>query len=485
MINNPAGLYGGGAFRVDSSAAVNYYLKRQAEEQAQTAALDKYFSHLMDKASPTGLRTDKEGAAFQQSIKNAQNYYTLNKKRITGGDIKAQQEYMELTNVPFQIMAASKEALATTKMAAQIGGSNTTARDRWDNNTTGINIETGQPVVDANGGYMGLYAHEQPIYIVNADGSVAANPKFKPFDPMQIQLNPEIYDAKKLQDYTDNSLTDIKPGDLGSDLIPYPKDPRYQVSVRRKGFTTDQLKAQAERIINLANDKNIAATLHKNYNYKTWIPANQAQYDAVNKIWNGLYKRDIANDAELYAALQIAPKTIPTEDYGTPEMTPEAEKNLQLKYQKIFENYKKSTDPTVIANADQVELGFERITPGTYGNVKIEGGVVKNLDGTPYSSPGGQPSVEIPLGALSTEIIDEFPTGTKIKSISGIKAIVENGKIKFAAIKGKVAGKDYGTINRTVLYNKQFSKNAAPIPINTVPSTQPSTPKKGKKGSLD
>jgi len=120
MINNPASLYGGGAFKVDSTAAVNYYLKRQAQDQAKEATLDKYFTHLMDKASPTGMRVDKEGEAFQQSLNNAKNYYIQNKKAILGGDVTAQQKYIELTNQPFQIVAASKEALNTAKTALQI-----------------------------------------------------------------------------------------------------------------------------------------------------------------------------------------------------------------------------------------------------------------------------------------------------------------------------------------------------------------------------
>ena len=191
-----------------------------------------------------------------------------------------------------------------------------------------------------------------------------------------------------------------------------------------------------------------------------------------------IYGTDIKNGIDLYATMQVQPRMVTRKDLGTSKLSDDAARARDLEDKKRYFNYTKSTDPTVIANADQVELGFERIAPGTYGNVKIEGGVVKNLDGTPYTSPGGQPSVDIPLGALSTEIIDEFPTGTKIKSISGIKAIVENGKIKFAAIKGRVSGKDYGTINRTVLYNKQFSKNAAPVPIKTVTSTPKSTPTK-------
>jgi len=476
MINNPASLYGGGAFKVDSTAAVNYYLKRQAQDQAKEATLDKYFTHLMDKASPTGMRVDKEGEAFQQSLNNAKNYYIQNKKAILGGDVTAQQKYIELTNQPFQIVAASKEALNTAKTALQIRKTiQGQGEDRWTDQTTGIDAESGLPKLDDNGNYMGLVAHDQKMYDINPDGSVTQNPKFKLFDINSIQTNPKLLNVKELQDYTDNSLTSFQPEDISSGIMKDPNRKGYEIPIIEKGFKKETLAKIGETVKTISEDPSMKATINKLYPYKTWPLQHQVEFDALNKLHNDLYGTDIKNGIDLYATMQVQPRMVTRKDLGTSKLSDDATRARDLEDKKRYFNYTKNTDPTVMANADQVELGFERITPGTYGNVKIEGGVVKNLDGTPYTSPGGQPSVDIPLGALSTEIIDEFPTGTKVKSIAGIKAIVENGKIKFAAIKGRVSGKDYGTINRTVLYNKEFSKNAVPVPIKTVTST-PKTP---------
>ena len=46
MLVNPSSLYGGNAFKIDMQPAVNYFLKRQAQEQAKEKTLENYFTNL-------------------------------------------------------------------------------------------------------------------------------------------------------------------------------------------------------------------------------------------------------------------------------------------------------------------------------------------------------------------------------------------------------------------------------------------------------
>lgn len=220
MINNPAGLYGGGAFRVDSTAAVNYFLKRQAEEQAKEATLDKYFSTLTDKATPTGVR-NQEQDAFRQSVQNYQDFYIANRKALAKGtDMALQSKARELAKLPFQIQAESKDALATVKTTGQVAATNPDTYATWTDETTGIDKESGKPKVDPNGNYMGIYAHDQPQYIINSDKSVTPNPQFKHFDLSSVKTNPKLLSTKELEDYSENQVSNIKPSDISAGFEP-------------------------------------------------------------------------------------------------------------------------------------------------------------------------------------------------------------------------------------------------------------------------
>ena len=475
----PASFYGGLAFKIDTSAATNFYIKRQAEETAKQNALDKYFSTLTDKASPTGVR-GQDQEAFTQAVQNYQDFYTQNRKALASGkDFALQSKARELAKMPFQIMAESKEELASAKAAGQVFAGVNQDVNSWTDETIGIDKATSKPMVDSNGNFMGLHAQEQPLYNIDpATKSLSYNPNHKKFDLISVQYNPKLLTANELESNIDNQVNTIQPGDISSTLVPVKGKPGYVVPTKTIGYKPEQIKQIGDAIINLYGNKNVHATVHAMYPWQSFANANPVEFKEADDFFKNIYQRPIANEGEYLAAIQMKKRSVPKTELGTEQMTEEAKSQMSFNNSKRLKQIEKSLDPTALANSQNTELAFERIPNQQFGTFKMEGGKILDSNGQPYTSADNNATVDIPVGSLNADVIAQFPTGTKLRRVQGISAVVKNGIIQYGLIKG-TKGESLGQIDRVSLFNKQFSKNTPAVQINNVTSG------KAKKGALD
>lgn len=475
MIHNPSGLYGGGAFQVDTRQAVNYYLKRQAEETAKQNALDKYFSTLTDKASPTGLR-GQDQEAFVQSVQNYQDFYNKNRKALASGkDFALQSKGREIAKIPFQIMAESKDALATTKTAGQVYAGVNQDLNSWTDETTGIEKETGKPKLDANGNYMGIQAHEQPLYNIDpTTKSLSYNPQHKNFDLTSVQYNPKLLTANELESNIDNQVNSIQPGDISSTLVPVQGKSGYVVPTKTVGYKPEQIKQIGDAVISSYGNKNIRATVHSMYPYQTWPMANPEKFKEADDYFQSIYGRPIKDEGDLYAAIQMKKRSVPKTELGTEQMTDQAKSDLQFKASKKLKDYESSIAASGRPNYQTTQTAIDSMR-GQFGAYKMEGGKIYDTNGQLYTSPNDDATVEIPKGSLNTDVQAQFPSGIKSRKIAGISAVVKNGIIQYAIIKG-TNGENFGTIDRLQFFNKEYPKDKVPVALKTVTSTPKTKP---------
>ena len=471
MLVNPSSLYGGNAFKIDMQPAVNYFLKRQAQEQAKEKTLENYFTTLTDKASPTGMRTDLDGAAYEKSIQDFKDFWTVNKDKILKGDVQTTAYAQELGRIPSKIIAESKEAMNTSKMAAQVGATGN-IKENWTDETIGIDSSTGQPLVDPiTGSYIGLNAHNQPIYIIDKNNKLVPNPKYKHFDLSTVAVNPKILSGKEMQDYLDNSTSNIKPSKISLGVKPDPKNKLYEYEEYEIKQTPESLKAIGDRASDLYNAKEVKYTFHKNHPFKEWSDQNAAMFTQANDLYKQIYGKDIENEKELYTGLAMQSKNQVQKEVGNSRLNPIAMKNLDFQYSKKLEQYKKSLNPTLSTQIDQVKTPFEEIPDGTYGKVIIKGGYVYNAaDGKPYTSAGNGFDIKISKDKLPTGVLDKRAQGVNINLIDDMDFNVVNGVIQGAK------NADAGLITRGTLLGDQLKKlgvkNTGTILLNSNTQTQ-------------
>jgi hypothetical protein len=425
---------------------------------------------LTDKASPTGMRTDLDGPAYEKALQDYKDYWTANKNKIVKGDIQTTAEAQRLARIPFTIAAQSKEAMNTAKMASQVGATNPETKDRWTDETVGIDKETGQPIMDEQGNYMGLYAHSQPIYIIDDKGQLVQNPKFKNFDLSQVAVNPKVLSGKEMQDYLDNQIADIKPSKIPLGIKQDSKNPMYEYEEYEIKHTPESLKEIGDRASDLYNAKEVKYTFHKNHPFKEWTDQNAGSFLEANNLYKQIYGKDIENEKELYAAIAMQNKNQVQKEVGTPRLNPIASKELDLRYSKKLEQYKKSISPELNAQIDNVPTAFEEIPDGTYGKVIIKGGYVYGADGKPYTSTGNSFDVKISKDKIPTGVLDKRAQGVNINLIDDMDFNVVNGVIQGAK------NADAGLITRKTLLGDQLKKmgvkNTGTIILNSNKQTQ-------------
>jgi len=344
MIYNPAGLYGGGAFKIDTTAAANYFLKKQAQDQAQEATLNKYFSTLDDKATDKGVR-DQEVSSFYKAKQDYQDFYTKNSKALASGtrpDLT--REAQRLAKVPFQIASESRNALANTKIIGQVRATSQDVAAQYSMETLGVD-QTGKPIIDPDTkSYTGLYANDQPIYIENENGQLIKNPNYKAFDlTTDIVLNPKELTGKEMQDYADNQVSNIKPTEKPVATRPDPNRKFYDIESIETGYDDPQLKAVGDQMKDLFKDKRINYTWKKQHPFKEWTDQNAAQFAQANDVYKRIYGKDIENDDELYAGIQMAIDNGATEIF-TILLSPDTKTIDDQEYINLFSILQKTID---------------------------------------------------------------------------------------------------------------------------------------------
>lgn len=497
MIYNPAGLYGGGAFKVDMQPVINYVLKKQAQEEAARKALEKDFEKSMTYQTPAGMR-GTEADAYSQAIQNVKSYFNNNKNRLLNGDVKATIEYEGLQKIPLQIAAESKQYNEDAKDYERITKTNPDIANLYTDETIGIDKATGQPLIDpTDNGYTGYYAHKQPSYIIDETGQVVKNPKFKRFDISKIAFKPKPIAPDEFSKMVDVVIgQDIQPVETSLGIVKDKKNPNYQREDVVIGYDDSDIKTIGDKMIQFSKDPRAKQYIHDNYPYQTFLDQNVDVFNKANETFKKYYGRDIApgNEDELFAGIIMSQKANKKVKQGKLEATPEYRNALSEASSKRLAVFNKSLNPTVTYEMDNVKTIFENTKPGQYKTTKKQkvtvgaNGLVYGADGKPYNS-NGDFDIVLPIEYVDASIFDYGKKGSKISLIDDVQASVKDGKIQ------AVSSQESGLIPRATLLRKEFSDRGIKIPIeqiSNVPliqdknvSSGSKTPKiKGTKKSL-
>lgn len=415
MIQTPVGFYGGEAFKMDTSTAANYYLKRQAQQQAKQAALDKYYKGLVANATDKGMRS-QEQPAFQQALTNYKTFYTANSDKIASGlfpelALKAEQ----LARVPFEISSQSIQNYNRDKQVATIRMSNPEVADRWT-----------QPTFDA------YKKSTKPQYIIDpTTKNIVQNPDYSDFDAMSIVLNPKEVDLPKQwaeagKDVEKVETTKDEPDDL---------DPRFYT--KRTVTLTPTANGLAKVATNAASQWNHETeyTFGKD---KTFAQFKLDSPDKFNELLASYQKvfpgKTMENDKDLYiaTAINLADKTEvkPTQRIRDDVKWSAYQRAQNLAASKELSRYNHAMNAAEAQNEQNTHTFFEDIPAGTYN---IEGGGTAVKKGDRWYTASGQPLTtagDKPIKITGAAIPDGFTTGLPAKyklAVDYIDLHVTNG----------------------------------------------------------
>lgn len=464
MIHNPAGLYGGGAFLVDTRPILNLIAKKQAQDEAKKTALTKYFTDLADKATSTGIR-NQEVPAYAQSVDNYKTYWLKNSQDILNGDLAKQMEAERLAKQPLKIAAESKNLRTTDLEVGKATLGNNDIKSTWTDNTRGA-----------------WNKHEQPKYIVSGTGEVIENPNHEALDITTMTFNPKLLSESEMQDKSDKQIDHIKPEPLGLPVIaPHPTDKYQQIETTTKGLTKDKLLASGESLRELYKDPSVSYTFEKRHPLSDMNEGKIADLSAANALYKQLYGKDIPenNAEELYVATNLYRKSLPIKEEKLAANTTYIE--AQREKAKIREENRAAAKKggEEVVDINQYLPGIDSVEDGTYsteagGTVLAKSGRWYNPDGTIYK---GGSAVIVP--DLPTEVTKKLPTESfkSLAVIKGGKFTIKDGVTQ--SIKTRSKG---GTMSRIDFLTDAERKKL----MNKVPKTEnikvPSTPK--QKGGI-
>ena len=465
MIHNPAGLYGGGAFLVDTRPILNLVAKKQVQDQAKKTALTKYFTDLTDKATATGIR-NQELPAYTQSVDNYKDYWLKNSEDILNGDLAKQMEAQRLAKMPSKIAAESKNLRVTDLDVAKATLGNKDFKDTWTDQTNEA-----------------WNKHEQPRYIVSGTGEVIENPNHEPLDITTMTFNPKLLSESEMQDKADKQVDDIKPVQLGAPTVQeYKADPYQQLEVTSFGHNKDNLLAMGQKFKELYKDPSVSFTFNKRHPLDELNNQNLPELSAANKLFKEVYGKDIETNEDLYVAKNMYQKALPKTEQKLVPNTAYRERMQEQKERRLI-GIRKAGEAKPAVDIDNIELEMDRIAPGTAkttggAQVQIKNNRIYNLDGTPYNSPKGVQDVIITGNSIPVAVRNAAPTGETKIATDRVKYSVKNG------VPQQVSGDFIGTLSRDYFVPAELKGTGIKKPVTKLEETKkiqvPSTPKKAK-----
>ena len=478
----PPGLYGGGAFKIDSTAATDYYLKQKAKEDAKAATLEKYFSELPDKANSAGMRT-KDLTAFDASVKNAKGFFYENKDAIVKGNPEVRRKYDELLKIPFNIAQKSKDAFNRDKQLFDIY-KNPELKERLTEEALGLN-EQGQAIVNPlTGKKTGIAGHDEAVALVDASGQVRDNPLYSDFDFSKLEYNPKLASGKEIEEGLMLSYKNIPRDKFRSVTEKDPSRPYGTITTNVEEYSDGALKEAGEKAsIIFDTDKSKSYTWKKmNPPDKFLDPANATDFNRLNGPFKKIYQRDIQTPKDHWIATAISMadnakvKGKPTEDvYGRQKKMLELRTAADLK--KMFARLSEIKRLQLATSAgnllDEIEDGD---IPGT--NYKAQGGVIYDQNGNEVTDA----TITIPKAKVSGKLI-----GLITQNVKGFKPeYVDNFQIKIE--NGKPSGistEETGTFGRDIIkWMQDVYTKKTPYTIEqkkTKPAAPKTTPPRGSK----
>lgn len=458
MIHNPAGLYGGGAFLVDTRPILNLVAKKQAQDEAKKTALTKYFTDLADKATSTGIR-NQELPAYTQSVDNYKNYFIKNSDAILNGDLATRMEAERLAKQPLKIAAESKNLRVIDTDVAKNTLSNPDAKDRWTDQTRAS-----------------WDKHEKPRYIVSGTGEVIENPDHETLDITTMTFNPKLLSEGEMQSLVDKQADDIKPKQLGAPSVePFKDDPYKQVQTISIGYDKDNLYSMAEKYKSLFKDPSVSFTFNKRHPLSELNEKNLPEISKANSLFKDLYGKNIENNEDLFVATNLYSKSIPKTEQKLIDNEAYAASQREKSAKRIKVFGEKSQE---VVDINQYLPGIDSIPDGTYpteagGSVLVKSGKYYNPDGTTYK---GESAVMV--SKLPTEVTAKVPTEDfkKLAIIKGGKVFVKDGtaqSIETAGKGGTMARIDFLTdAERKKLMNKVPKTENIKVPSTPKPTTK-------------
>lgn len=397
-IYNPSDLYGGGAFRIDTTPMLNFLVKRQAQEQAKEQALDKYFSDMLKTASDKNVRP-QEIPAFQASIKNAKNFYIQNKDAIVSGknpDVRMQ--YEQIASIPNMIIADSSKALATDVRIGNAQIANPKLKDRWTRKTLDKYNASVQSAWEVD-----------PI-----TGQPVKNSNWEEFNPAMIEVNPEEMDVNQYISKQFNQFG-IKPSQriIGKELIP---------------GSTFVYKGTKEIYYNPESLKDFGDVMKSSYNNDNTLQYNFAKgqtlaqmksgdakgFEELNNIYKNIYGTDIQEDEDLFAATAI--KNVgqtSTEPYKEVDEAAQMKERARISRENsaaLAKAVKEAKSKGVDVDTNTIPTALDRFATGT---AKARGtNTPLTIGGNKWTDQSGKPftgEVVLDKNKVPVEIIKAIP----------------------------------------------------------------------------
>lgn len=474
MPTNPSNLYGGYDVKLDTTSAVNYYLKRQAQEQAQATALDKYYTNLTQKATDRGVR-DQDITAFQEAIQDYKDFYMKNKRAILNGDLAATRQADIMSRIPFTIAAKSREAYAMDNRISTARIANPDISKRWTKKT-----------------FDAISAHSQPVYTKDQNGQWMQNPNYRPIDPIQFETLPKEINLSER--YADAGLkSGAKPGTINVKTYAHPdtkNNPFTNIEETEEGFDVPNLRKIAEYARNNFDDA-AEYTLKLKNKDKTIDQIKQDDVDEYNRL-NTAYKKvygdnaNIATDQDYYVASAIvqndAPvikKTEKRNDIAWAEWNRkrDLENSILLAKKK---NEMKASSPGI--DVDNISTSFESIPDGDYGTAIKKGNIwYDKKTNQPYNSAGDAFDIIITKDKMPPDMLVHVSPSYR-PGVEKVKLKIVNGVTQGAS--GDSDSKDiYGLLTREDLVKKELKTSGKKVPLRSIGGK--STPAAPKSGSLN
>ena len=430
----PSELYGGGAFKIDSTAATNYYLAQKAKEDAKAAALDKYFTDLPKTFNPAGVRK-QELPAFDKAVANYKDFSLKNRKELASGKYpELTRQAQELAALPIQIAQASKAEGESSKQLANLYMNKPEMVERFTPKTLGFD-DNGMPLIDpATGQKFGIQGHNESMFTIDPTGQVVKNPAFRSLDITQFEYGPKIKTGKELEADMDLASKGINYDKFESKTRPDPTRQFGQITESISSYSDNALRNIGDNAGRLYDeDDSLEFSWKKSFPYSTWIkdPKNTETFNKLNDNFQRIYGRAIDNPKDLFVANTIvkkgAPKVVgkPTEDVTARQkymLGLKTAADLKKMYARISATKKTELATSEGNLMDELEDGD---IPGT--NYRIEDGVVYDQDGNEVTDA----TITIPKAKVSGKLVGLVAQNVKgfdPQFVDEFQVKVQNGK---------------------------------------------------------
>ena len=440
-IYNPEGLYGGGAFKIDTTPMLNFLVKRKAQEDAKAQALDKYYRDVIKTSSDKNVR-GIDIPAFNAALGDYKNFYSKYSNELANNrnpDLRMQAE--EKIQKIYQIMSDSKSQKDIEDKVFQIGQlQGKDFMDLWTDKTLNDFKNSTQAawVIDPQ--------TNQPI----------RNPNYAPFDIGKIEKHPKPVDLMKT--YSDIfSMQNIIPTET-SKIVPSERGDLWIKTEYTKSYPQQSLMAYGEALKDkYRSDESVQYTHNKDNDYQKIISGDHKKYDDLNAVYKSVYGNDknISNNEELFAAQGIrnmATQSTRSEQVVNPKKQAEMNKKIRMEEINYANSLKKQASSEGI-NVDKLQTPLNQFSNSDKADSK---NLTYVKDGVWYDKKTNKPyngALKINKDYVPSDI---YQIATKINPLyqDQPKVNISNGVPQSIEFNG-------GTVTRETLIESSYKKEKA------------------------